>query len=94
MRIRFAPRARRDLEEIREYLQTRSPAGARNILRAIRSAVRFVGEQPFGSQQTDDPALRVKVVLGYRYKIFYRIREDIIEIVHVRHTSRRPWIGP
>ncbi|MFL6806545.1 MAG: hypothetical protein ACJ8FM_21410 [Xanthobacteraceae bacterium] len=47
-----------------------------------------------GSQQTDDPTLRVKVVVGYRYKILYRIREDIIEIVHVRHTSRRPWIGP
>ena len=53
-----------------------------------------MGEQPFASEQTDDPTLRVKIVLGFRYKIFYRIREDIIEIVHVRHTSRRPWIGP
>jgi toxin ParE1/3/4 len=49
---------------------------------------------PLGSEQTDDPTVRVKVVLGYRYKIFYRIREYGIEIVHVRHTSRRPWIGP
>jgi toxin ParE1/3/4 len=94
MTIRFAPRARRDLEEIREYLEMRSPAGARNVLRAIKDAVRFVGEHPLASEQTDDPAIRVKIVLAYRYKIFYRVRGSVIEIVHVRHTSRRPWLGP
>jgi toxin ParE1/3/4 len=74
MTIRFAARARRDLEEIREYLEMRSPAGARNVLRAIKDAVRFVGEHPLASEQTDDPAIRVKIVLAYRYKIFYRVR--------------------
>jgi plasmid stabilization system protein ParE len=34
----------------------------------------------------------VKVVRRYRYKIFYSIiDENTVEIVHVRHTSRRPW---
>jgi len=33
----------------------------------------------------------VKVVRSYRYKIFYSIiDEGTVEIVHVRHTSRRP----
>ncbi len=94
MRVRFTPRARRDLEDVREYLETRNPAGARNVLEAIRAAVRFIGEHPFGSEQTDDPAIRVKIVVGYRYKIFYRVGEDVVEVVHVRHTSRRPWLGP
>jgi len=29
----------------------------------------------------------------YPYRIFYRIRENEVWIVHVRHTSRRPWRG-
>jgi plasmid stabilization system protein ParE len=27
----------------------------------------------------------------YSYKIFHRVRDDSVEIVHVRHASRRPW---
>jgi hypothetical protein len=32
------------------------------------------------------------LVSRYPYKIFYRIRENLVEILHVRHTSRRPWV--
>ena len=47
-----------------------------------------------GSERTDNPDIRVKVVRRYRYRIFYRIVEaETVEIVHVRHTSRRPWAG-
>ena len=55
MRVRVTPRARRDLEEIREYLEVRSPAGARNVLQAIDNAVPGVGEQPYAAVRTDDP---------------------------------------
>ena len=33
-----------------------------------------------------------KIVHRYSYKIFYSImNDDMVEIIHVRHTSRRPW---
>jgi plasmid stabilization system protein ParE len=35
MRIRYSPRATRDLEEIREYLAELSPQGASNLMAAI-----------------------------------------------------------
>jgi plasmid stabilization system protein ParE len=44
-------------------------------------------------QRTDDPDIRVHVVHRYRYKIFYAVAGDAVEIIHVRHTSRRPWRG-
>jgi plasmid stabilization system protein ParE len=48
--------------------------------------------QPFASQQSDDSEIRVKVVQRYRYKIFYSIPDnETVEIIHIRHTSRRPW---
>ncbi len=33
-------------------------------------------------------------IVRYPYKIFYRVRADIVEILHIRHTSRRAWAGP
>jgi plasmid stabilization system protein ParE len=31
--------------------------------------------------------------LRYPYKIFYRLRDDAVEILHIRHTARRAWAG-
>jgi plasmid stabilization system protein ParE len=93
VRIRFTPRARGDVDQIYEYLNERSPSGARNVLLAIHAGVQFVAERPKGSEQTDDPTVRVKVVRRYRYKIFYSIIGETVEILHVRHTSREPWKG-
>jgi plasmid stabilization system protein ParE len=94
MRVRFTPRARGDIERIYQYLEKRSPRGARNVLRAIYAGAQFIAEYPEASVQTDDPQVRVRIVRRFRYKVFYSIVDgDTIEIVHVRHTSRRPWGG-
>jgi toxin ParE1/3/4 len=89
MRVRYTPQARRDIGRIYAYLNKRSPSGALNV----SAAIQFIVERPKASERTDDPKVRVKVVRRYRYKIFYRITEDTVEILHVRHTSRRPWKG-
>ncbi len=91
MRVRFSPEAFADRERIFEYLSARSPSGARNVLASIRAAVVQLADHPYSGYLTDDPEVRVKFVIRYPYKIFYRIREDVLEIAHIRHTSRRPW---
>jgi len=93
MIIRYTPRARGDIESIFLYLNERSPGGARNVLAAIYAGVQFIAENPEASQRTDDPNVRVKIVRRYRYKIFYDVIGDAIQILHIRHTSRRPWSG-
>ena len=94
MRTRITPRARADLGEIQRYLRQRSRIGARNVLRAIKAAIQFVGENPRGGvANTEEPSVRVKVVVEYPYKIFYRIDDDEILILHVRHSARLPWEG-
>jgi plasmid stabilization system protein ParE len=91
MRVRYTPRASRNIETIYQYLQKRSPSGATKVIASIRATVDYIAEQPLGSEATDHPDIRMKLVTDYRYKIFYRIRGDAIEIVHIRHASRRPW---
>ena len=93
MRVRFRTQARADVDEIRRYLQKRSPGGARNVLRSIRASIGVIAENPRASEKTDDPDVRVKVVVEYPYKIYYSVHPDFIEILHIRHSARRPWEG-
>ncbi len=93
MRVRYTPDAFADRERIFEYLRERSPSGARNVMASIHNAVMSLREQPYSGYKTDDPDIRVKFVIRYPYKIFYRVRGDLVEIAHIRHTSRRPRAG-
>jgi toxin ParE1/3/4 len=93
MIVRYSPRATKDLESIHEYLTKRTPKAALNVLTAIYAAIEFVRRHPDAAEATRLRGVRAKVVRRYRFKIFYRVLEtdNTIEIIHVRHTSRRPW---
>jgi plasmid stabilization system protein ParE len=93
MRVRYTLRALSDREQIFEYLHKRSPSGARNVMRNIRAAVARLAEQPHSGHATDEPAVRVVFVGRHPYKIFCRVREEIVEIAHIRHAARVPWVG-
>jgi toxin ParE1/3/4 len=95
MKVRYSRRAANDLESIREYLSEQSVRGAANVLAAVYLAIEFIRRNPEAAEQTAIGDVRAKTVRKYRFKIFYRVLadDDTIEIVHVRHTSRRPWSG-
>ena len=95
MIVRYSPRTVRDLESIREYLSARSARGAVAVLAAIYAAVEFIRRNPEAAEATSISNVRGKIVGRFRFKIFYRVveAEGAIEIVHVRHTSRRAWLG-
>ena len=88
MRVRYTPAAFSDRERILEYFGERSPNGATNVAASIREAVAKLKDHPLSGYRTDDPGVRVLFVVRYPYKIFYRVRDDV-EILHIRHTSRR-----
>ena len=71
----------------------KSPSGARNVAASIREAVTQLGGQPLSGYRTENPDVRVMFVVRYPYKIFYRVRETVVEVLHNRHTSRRAWTG-
>ena len=37
------------------------------------------------------PDVRVAPLGRYPYKIFYRVRADAVEILHIHHAAREPW---
>jgi toxin ParE1/3/4 len=95
MKIRYSRRATGDLSSIHQYLSERSPIGARHVMTGIYASIEFIRRDPYGSEKTGIDGVYVKVVRSYRFKIFYRIlqQDDFVEIIHLRHTSRRPWSG-
>lgn len=93
MRVRYRPQALADIDDISRYLSERSPTGAFHVLTAIADAIDEIGANPDAWQATSDPHIRAKTVGRYRYKIFYAvIGDEFVEIIHVRHTARRPWV--
>jgi toxin ParE1/3/4 len=93
MKVRYSPRASDDLDSIYVFLNQHSPTGAARVMAAIYAAVEFIRRHPHAAEMTSFQGVRGKVVHRYRFKVFYRMveRDDVIETVHVRHTSRRPW---
>jgi toxin ParE1/3/4 len=92
MKVRLTPQARSDLELISKFLFEGSPGGAANALGAIHNALNLLAEHPYAAQKTEHQDVRAAVVRRYPYRIFYAVTNDEIEVLHIRHTSRRPWL--
>jgi plasmid stabilization system protein ParE len=94
MTVRYRELALSDLEQISQYLKPRSPAGAQTVLQAIYNAIEQIERHPYSAIETSVSGIRVLIIGRYRYKIFYALAEDdAVEIIHIRHTARRPWQG-
>jgi plasmid stabilization system protein ParE len=70
MRIVYAPRALRDIDEILAYIHERSPRGARNVSLAIEHTIRVCALNPDAAAKTDEPNLFRRSRSKYRYTIF------------------------
>jgi toxin ParE1/3/4 len=93
MRIEYSKRAISDLKSIgRYYRDSAGSAVAAAVESRIRQVVARVARAPqTGRPIVQRPGVRVVLLLRYPYKVFYRVLGASIRIVHIRHTSRRPW---
>lgn len=89
--VRLTPRAQQDLQEIRDYLVERSPSGANRVRQKIDAALERLSGIPLMGATTSEESVRFLQLTDYPYRIFYIVREDAIDVVHIRHTSRRPF---
>lgn len=91
MKVRYTPRARDDLGAILAHLEHHSPQSARTVMRAMQKTVSLIGQFPESGRLVDEQATRVLPAGRYPYLIYWSIEAGEAWIVHVRHTSRRPW---
>jgi len=76
MRLRYTPRALSDLTSIFQYIDERSPIGARNVKRAIQRTIELIAEFPEGGRLAGEQNVRVLPAGRYPYLIYWSIEED------------------
>jgi toxin ParE1/3/4 len=93
MNVEYTPRARADLQEIADYSRkTFGRAVAAALETYIRATVARIAAMPeSGVAIQDRQDVRVVPLIRYPFRNFYTAADETITILHVRHTSRRPW---
>jgi toxin ParE1/3/4 len=93
MIVRFTRRALNDLSSILDYLDERSPRGARNVKLAIQRAIDAIGENPAIGRPAGRAGIRGMPVGRYPYLIYWAVEANEVRVVHIRHGARKPWHG-
>jgi addiction module RelE/StbE family toxin len=93
MRVRYTARAFAERERIFAYLDARNPQAARSVVGLIKQRIEELGDAPYKGHRTDRGGIFTLWITPYPYRIYYRIDGEDVVIIHIRHTSRRPW-GP
>lgn len=90
MKVIYAPRALRDIDEILAYIHKRSPRGAHSVSLAIEYTIHMCALNPRATGKTDEPDVYRRPLGKYRYTIFYRTlaNDEGIEVARVVHSAR------
>jgi toxin ParE1/3/4 len=96
MKVVYSSRAFADLDRILAwYSANASQAIARSIEQRLDDVVDRICLAPESAPRLARRSqVRVVALVHYPFRIFYRINEGTIHILHIRHTSRRPIAGP
>ena len=95
MKVEYSRRALTDLRDIAAYYAASdNPTVGEAVAARIREVVARLELAPrSGRPVPDREGVRVAPLLRYSYNIFYAVIGETVRIVHIRHTSRRPWTG-
>lgn len=88
MKLRYARRARTDIDGIHEYIVQHDKHAASNVVRRIRSVCQLLAKYPGLGRVTDMASVRVFPIVPFPYLIYYRLTNDALEVIHVRHGRR------
>jgi plasmid stabilization system protein ParE len=92
MKVVYTEESLKDLDAIADWLSVHYPTVAPAVERRIRSVVAHIARWPESSRRSAKRAdVRVVLLGRYPYKIFYRVADDRLEILHIHHAARQPW---
>jgi len=95
MKVVFTDDALNDLGAIADWLILHYPTVAPAVERRIRAVVARIARWPQSSRRAAGrPGVRVAPLGRYPYRIFYRITDDTVEILHIHHAARQSWDDP
>lgn len=90
MQVRFLRKALRDLNDEAAYIAADSAQAAQHFMEAVRQSADLLCIYPAMGRPGRVAGTRELVMTGYSYLIPYRVREDVVEILRVFHSMRKP----
>ena len=90
MKIEYTPQALGDLESISAYYRVISPTVANAVIAEIERRIGLLSRLPFIAPETIEPGIHELIVIRYPYKVYYRVDDDRVVIMHIRDARRRP----
>ena len=89
MKVRYTLRGQTELQLIFTQIYSDNPHAAMKVRASIRKAVNLIARDPKRGHKTSrSGVLRVPVV-RYPYAIHFRARDEVVQIVHIRHSARQ-----
>lgn len=91
MRVVWTRTALSQVVEIEDYIAEDNPAAAFALVQKIRKRVETqLPAHPYSGRPGEHfPDTRELVISGTRFIVVYRVKEDVIEILQVRHSSQQ-----
>jgi len=95
MKVEYSKRAVADLRKISaDSRQAFGNRVAEALEFRIRAVVDRISREPLSAPRVEQRSgMRVAPLIRYPFKVFYRVLDDRVRIVHIRHSARRPWQG-
>jgi len=90
MRVVWTRPALADILELKQYIATDSPRYAQVVAERLFAAVERLEAYPLSGRIVPElRAATVREVIDAPYRIVYRVRADVLEVVAVTHSARR-----
>ena len=91
MRIRWADSALADLEKIHERQAIDWPSRGAAFDARLSAIEKRLLQFPHGAPEVAQrPGVRVVAFIDFPFRLFYSVNVETIEVLAIRHTSRRP----
>ena len=89
MLIVYSPRAQRDLEAVYAYVARTDPVRAYGVRVALARAINRLADFPELGRRSSVAGKRELVVPRLPYIVEYRVQDERIRILRVRHTAQQ-----
>ena len=88
LKVRLAPRAIADVDEIRAYLTERNSRGAERVRERIEQAIATLADFSGIGRPTHIAGVSIATILRYPYLVYYTVSGRELVILHIRHAAR------
>jgi len=90
VQVKWLRTALRNLDEEATYIAAEDAQAAQLVVERVLNAVEMLATHPALGRPGRVPGTRELVVTNTRYVVPYRVRGQVVEVLRVFHTSRRP----